>query len=462
MLGLTRDGNDIVPMPNYMQPPHVIIAQAAWKMIALQRQTSVILLARRDSEAIQRMPLPTWVPDWSDLAGELPNWVLESLNADPPAPVHDAGFTLRMSTLRKGGVILVRGRVVESIGAMVGHDKFHFEPLEGIRRPYDSSRWRSANGALSVLEQPRLIWTATDVLACLWDGLMVCHDPKHQLPPSLERMTPEQKAFVITELSLQANDPQEDAILSHYLKVLRKLQFRDQTVYEWVLFYRDQESSPPSDSVPSTPRSTSPTTYDESDSDTHVTSCASSPQASSELEVTAEHDPDLDLLSPSCDALVHRSDVDAISVENIRTFVETLAVDPPTKFDAVSTTHDKQLWANIHCGISAETRHTYGEPSESNHDVNLTDAAAKCLTGSLTRMERYHMKLVVTQARFRIVYDEARLGDLICVLENCPLPIVLRKGHWNELTYIGEGCWTYEDDNICRSRDAELCELLIR
>lgn len=48
LLDLTKDGNDLVPMPNYYQSPERTFLELSWNMLALQRQSPLMLLVRGD------------------------------------------------------------------------------------------------------------------------------------------------------------------------------------------------------------------------------------------------------------------------------------------------------------------------------------------------------------------------------------------------------------------------------
>lgn len=55
-------------------------------------------------------------------------------------------------------------------------------------------------------------------------------------------------------------------------------------------------------------------------------------------------------------------------------------------------------------------------------------AEADWLSRALEYLEKYKMRLAVTSRRtFKVVYCEARPGDMICRLDGCSLPVVLRK-----------------------------------
>jgi len=87
LLGLTSDGNDLIPMPNYVEPLEDVFLRAAWNMVALQGHTSLILLARR--RASSSPLLPSWVPEWSKLACHIPKCVLHSVLSDARASLSE-------------------------------------------------------------------------------------------------------------------------------------------------------------------------------------------------------------------------------------------------------------------------------------------------------------------------------------------------------------------------------------
>lgn len=78
LLGLVRDGNDIVPAPDYRKSAKDIFAAASKYMIGSQRQVSLILLARGSNSPGK---YPSWIPDWNDCT-QLPPWIEDCLNRE--------------------------------------------------------------------------------------------------------------------------------------------------------------------------------------------------------------------------------------------------------------------------------------------------------------------------------------------------------------------------------------------
>jgi len=68
LLGLCHDGHIFVPVPNYKQPPEVVLADMTRSMISMNRSLDIICLKGTGPRNIPRGPdLPSWVPDWINL-----------------------------------------------------------------------------------------------------------------------------------------------------------------------------------------------------------------------------------------------------------------------------------------------------------------------------------------------------------------------------------------------------------
>lgn len=65
LLGVSRDGPAIVPLPNYKQSLDRILSDVAAEMIREDRSLDIICL--RGCEQIPNQPGPSWVPDWLHL-----------------------------------------------------------------------------------------------------------------------------------------------------------------------------------------------------------------------------------------------------------------------------------------------------------------------------------------------------------------------------------------------------------
>ena len=74
LLGLTADGMDLVPLPNYLQTTKDIYLQLSHNIIVRQQQVSTVLLAPRARN--HEVHMPSWTPYWSSLGDtDLPPWL---------------------------------------------------------------------------------------------------------------------------------------------------------------------------------------------------------------------------------------------------------------------------------------------------------------------------------------------------------------------------------------------------
>lgn len=79
LLGLTRDGGEVVPAPHYTSSDAHIYTKVARHFIAKQGHTAAILLAARTED---RAGLPSWVPNWGRWCADIPPWVVSAVEAE--------------------------------------------------------------------------------------------------------------------------------------------------------------------------------------------------------------------------------------------------------------------------------------------------------------------------------------------------------------------------------------------
>ncbi|KAI0150198.1 HET-domain-containing protein [Xylariaceae sp. FL1272] len=79
-------------------------------------------------------------------------------------------------------------------------------------------------------------------------------------------------------------------------------------------------------------------------------------------------------------------------------------------------------------------------PPESSEDSHILDQKQREIEESFDRLDRLRMMFAITEdAKLRIVNRDARAGDVLYVLQNCPLPVILRPvGGERRFTYVGE------------------------
>lgn len=78
LLGLTLDGAEVIPTPNYIQSPDEAFLQATIGMVVTEGQSSIMLLARGGATAGSQL---SWVPNWAALP-TMPPWVIQSVLRD--------------------------------------------------------------------------------------------------------------------------------------------------------------------------------------------------------------------------------------------------------------------------------------------------------------------------------------------------------------------------------------------
>lgn len=79
LLGLARDGGEVVPAPHYTCSDEHVYVDVARHFVARQGHTAAILLAARTED---RGRLPSWVPNWSRWCADIPPWVVSAVEAE--------------------------------------------------------------------------------------------------------------------------------------------------------------------------------------------------------------------------------------------------------------------------------------------------------------------------------------------------------------------------------------------
>lgn len=79
LLGLTRDGGEVVPAPHYTCSDEHIYIDVARHFIVKQGHTAAIMLAARTED---RDGLPSWAPNWRRWCADIPPWVVSAVEAE--------------------------------------------------------------------------------------------------------------------------------------------------------------------------------------------------------------------------------------------------------------------------------------------------------------------------------------------------------------------------------------------
>lgn len=83
ILGLTSDGSDLVPAPNYLQPAISVYFQLLKGLLSEQAELAY-LVESRASSTYHINPSPSlFQPDWTNLASGIPHWLLLVLGRLP-------------------------------------------------------------------------------------------------------------------------------------------------------------------------------------------------------------------------------------------------------------------------------------------------------------------------------------------------------------------------------------------
>ncbi|KAK4570367.1 hypothetical protein LTR86_002447 [Recurvomyces mirabilis] len=340
LLGLTRDGADLLPIPNYMQSVADIFTKTTRSMILRQGQEVLIMLAgarrRRhtwslDECKLRDANLPSWVPDWSKLPCNLPPWILRMVES-PLSAIPEKGsvdIDPDVGDLDPAQSIHLSGHILDDLACVGGKSD------RSINLRAEKAEWRE--------------WSKRAERSA--DAIVDVSDRYTLDAPLLVQ--------VLLVLSRLYRIVTETADLTE-----------DERVYQQSL------------------------TTDEIVS---IITC----------QLTGRHD-------TAADSMLRRF------------WLHT------TGFVRVGrhTIHQyARLW---------EQSTVVSYQSDGQCDVILQRAFAN--------LENYRMKLVVSsQDNLSVVYEDAQVGDSICLLENCALPVILRRVSNGRYQYIGEVCSTTID-----------------
>lgn len=455
ILGLTRDGNDLVPMPNYTETTDEVMVQTSRNMVALQGQTSLILLARRNPKTICK--LPSWVPNWSRLGKRLPHWIFGSLTQKREASSLSSVGLGRSTSMTENGILMVQGIHLESIVAVAGSKEYGVGPAQEVWQQL--ARQQSRNDTLGDQHQG---WTAADVLASLWDCLTVCFNASDGIPDGLGNMTAQQKAQA-TAVLLKPGPAASGTLIEECYPSIRELRYCERTLKEWISVHIEAMSANECKSPPLLVR------FD-SDADSGYGS-GSDVFATGRCQVNtlpakdtyAMHE--LPKVSTGSSLLSERAAKDAIATNcTLGRPSYTFEIDRrPLPFPSNKRKYDDmRMTGNPHAQSPdtqtckrTRTNRSMTRPEQPSNPTFTLEAQRQYLNDSLHKMSRHRMRLVVTgHGNFQVVYDKARIGDLICRLENCTLPVVLRPRHGHLLAFVGEVCvrdpkpYVWSKDNL--------------
>lgn len=438
LLGLSSDGDGIVPSPNYYQPWELVYAQAAENIIAGQGKIGAILLAGyKNSKG--SVNLPTWVPNWSALSDtELPPWIAKCIE-------HSANATevrtARIGRSKATGDIPIRvtesrhlrlpGVIYESIESLFASATTSADAstsnsasplLVDVRtfawQLYDAINWTDAEYKDFTVGQHKK-WSAriTDVSSLIGDKLHVLgltNSTLENFVEFLRLLLDEYDIRESTHLSRLRAWMQDNGSLRIGQATVREM-LQDQLSAMLSFFSKGEDLTVnviPPPAVPEKPQKL----HDRSQSDA-VTSEGRTRLATRLERLEFRKSP-----SPS-----RRSSEE----------------DRRPSFEAERT----QAWFQTSTSITVGETTFRGLSTEKFMTLrslltNNEPPAEGIIAAIANGMERFtasRMRLAATGSRLRVVCENAAVGDKIAVLPNCPLPIVLRSVLGSaRYNYIGE------------------------
>ncbi|XXG97228.1 hypothetical protein Hte_003523 [Hypoxylon texense] len=102
LLGLTSDGDDIVPSPSYTNSVESIFENLTAAILATTRPTNLLLLAGWAPLRLKFPHASPWAVDWADLGDSLPPWMVSELPLERQVP-SGIELPIRDSKIRSKG-----------------------------------------------------------------------------------------------------------------------------------------------------------------------------------------------------------------------------------------------------------------------------------------------------------------------------------------------------------------------
>ncbi|KAI6353575.1 hypothetical protein ACKVWC_008558 [Pyricularia oryzae] len=136
LLGITMDGSILVPVPNYALPVAEVFTSLATSMIDASGNIDLICLQPRSGKK-KTAGLPSWVPDWADLADVdrpyahkmalTPGNKLRDPNIQLFNTISEGGYRI----LTKNGMLSCSGRLYDIIDGLSGTLSADGKPMDG-------------------------------------------------------------------------------------------------------------------------------------------------------------------------------------------------------------------------------------------------------------------------------------------------------------------------------------------
>ncbi|KAK5697888.1 hypothetical protein LTR97_006847 [Elasticomyces elasticus] len=221
LLGLTSDGIDMVPTPNYVESAADVFAMTSRTIMKQQNQVVLLLLARRnevvsDGEStVTPLKLPSWVPNFAELPKVLPSWIVQAMerangaNKGSPITLHlTTGSPLRNLTVV--GVVLSRVTQVEGMPSHQAERSTKLGWSHDDQDPYFSSG------------------RAYGILHHLFETVVSC-----SMTPSFRFS--KKHALVFAELTLAST--LETGLAVSWFEGVKSMQVFDKTIEQWVAQY---------------------------------------------------------------------------------------------------------------------------------------------------------------------------------------------------------------------------------
>jgi hypothetical protein len=434
LLGLSLDGNGIVPSPNYYEPWELVYAKATENIIAGQGKIGAIVLAGH--KHFQRKEnLPSWVPDWASLSDcVLAPWIAKCIEHTTSATsVRTASIGRAKATgdipirvtenryIRLPAVIFETIHGVFATASSTAKHSPHPSTSQSqidVRKLawhiYDAINWTNARFKDFTISQNKK-WTShiTDVSSVIGDKLHVLGIGNATLEHFVEFMRLLLDEYHIEHESADLRRIREWMRLNGSAKIGRStLQEMLQEQLDAMQSFFSKSDAPP---VKVEPPPACQEVNEESQSvDSIVEEKATLLRNLERLRIKSP--------SPSRRSFEEER---RPSAENAHT---RLWVQPITSVTAGNATI-RMLGAERVMSLRSIL---------TNRKLPNDDTIGSIAAG-MNKFEGTRMRLATTSSRIRTVHENAEVGDKIAFLPNCPLPVVLRPVlDGARYKYIGE------------------------
>lgn len=226
ILGLTIDGNEVIPIPNYVASHQQILEQANQYMVADEGQGNLMLVGAYCPADTRRASNPSWSIDWADIPS-LPPWTIVAASKPRETLEFRSAVSKKANTRRNA--IRLSGVFLDTIEeASIGDNCQHLPSQQtGPDLNMPSQHVHSGTKDESRRKQGGKPDTK-EILDSLWYALTRCSYSKTH--PTTTMFTGDEKANAVAWYLMSSNS---DQFLESDFAIM-SLQYGGRTIGAWV------------------------------------------------------------------------------------------------------------------------------------------------------------------------------------------------------------------------------------